>query len=214
MVIVIGMFSEERNKFMKRFTDKKYGEYSVHWIMQSGIDVKCPNCNNRGIVTRQDGIYKFICTGCNKSMKTERFHYEYDVENHCENCGRYYRVDIKKEAEQNYPALWVKCSYCGHRMPGKVQKKKRGYDWHWEQVKDGYESIFGLELWFLASYDGKTIWVLNREHLAYLIEYLSAELREDPVTGRRTQADELPTFMKIGKNRDKIVKLLKQMQEK
>ena len=71
MVIVIGMFSEERNKFMKRFTDKKYGEYSVHWIMQTGIDVKCPNCNKRGIVTRQDGIYQFVCTCCNKSMKLE-----------------------------------------------------------------------------------------------------------------------------------------------
>ena len=67
---------------MKRFTDKKYGEYSVHWIMQTGIDVKCPNCNKRGIVTRQDGIYQFVCTCCNKSMKTERFHHEYDVENY------------------------------------------------------------------------------------------------------------------------------------
>ena len=55
---------------------------------------------------------------------------------------------------------------------------------------------------------------LNREHLDYLIEYLCADLREDPVLGRRTQADELPTFMKLGKNRDKLVKLLKQMLEK
>lgn len=99
-------------------------------------------------------------------------------------------------------------------MPGKVQKKKKGYCGYYEQVKEGYESIFGLELWFLSSFDNKSIWALNREHLDYLIEYLGAELREDPVLGRRTQADELPTFMKLGKNRDKIVKVLKQMQEK
>ena len=149
-------------------------------------------------------------------MKTERFQYRYDVENHCENCGRYYRVDVTQEEEtkRNYPTLCVKCSYCGHRMRGKVQKKKKEYSWYYGQVKEGYESIFGLELWFLTSFDNKPIWALNREHLAYLIEYLSAELREDLVTGRRTQADELPTFMKLGKNRDKIVKLLKQMQEK
>lgn len=30
--------------------------------------------------------------------------------------------------------------------------------------------------------------------------------------GMRTQADQLPTFMKLGKDRDKLVKLLKQMQ--
>lgn len=201
---------------MKRFTDEEYGKYSVYTVMQTGIDVKCPNCGKRGIVSKQEGSYQFVCTGCNKSMKTERFQYRYDVENHCENCGRYYRVDVTKEEEtkRNYPTLWVNCSYCGHRMPGKVQKKKKGYCGYYGQVKEGYESIFGLELWFLTSFDNKPIWALNREHLAYLIEYLSAELREDPVTGRRTQADELPTFMKLGKNRDKIVKLLKQMQEK
>ncbi|MBQ4531253.1 MAG: hypothetical protein IJA36_11725 [Lachnospiraceae bacterium] len=199
---------------MKRFTDEEYGKYSVHMVMQTGIDVKCPNCNKRGIVTRQKGIYQFVCTSCNKSMKTEHLHYEYDVQNQCKNCGRYYRVNIKEEAEKNYPALWVECSYCGHRMPGKVQKKKKGYCGYYEQVQKGYESIFGLELWFLASFDGKPVWALNREHLAYLIEYVSAELREDPILGRRTQADELPTFMKLGKNRDKLVKLLKQMQEK
>ncbi len=199
---------------MKRVTDEKYGKYSVHTVIQTGIDVKCPNCSKRGIVTEQEEIYQLVCTSCNKSMKTEHLHYEYVVQNQCENCGRYYRVDIKEEAEKNYPALWVKCSYCGHRMSGKVQKRKKGYCGYYEQVQKGYESIFGLELWFLSSFDNKPVWALNREHLAYLVEYLSAELREDPILGRRTQADELPTFMKLGKNSDKIVKLLKQMQEK
>ncbi len=111
---------------MKRVTDEKYGKYSVHTVIQTGIDVKCPNCSKRGIVTEQEEIYQLVCTSCNKSMKTEHLHYEYVVQNQCENCGRYYRVDIKEEAEKNYPALWVKCSYCGHRMSGKVQKRKKG----------------------------------------------------------------------------------------
>ena len=91
---------------MKRFTDVEYGKYSVYAVMENGIDVKCPNCSKRGIVKRQDWIYQFVCTSCNKSMKTESIKYEYDVQNHCENCGRYYRVDIKKESEKNYPSLW------------------------------------------------------------------------------------------------------------
>ncbi len=202
---------------MKRITDEKYGKYSVCTVIQTGIDVKCPNCGKRGIVSEHEGIYRFVCTNCNKSMKTEQFRYRYDVQNQCENCGRYYRVDVTEEAKKNYPALRVVCSYCGHRMQGKVQKTKKGYYGCYEQVRNGYESIFGLELWFLSSFDGKLVWALNREHLAYLIEYLSAELREDPNpmgAGMRTQADQLPTFMKLGKNRDKIVKLLKQMQLK
>lgn len=62
---------------------------------------------------------------------------------------------------------------------------------------------------------GKPVWALNREHLAYLIGYLSAGLREKPPgRAKMTQADHLPTFMKTAKNRERIVKLLRQMQEK
>ena len=54
----------------------------------------------------------------------------------------------------------------------------------------------------------------NREHLAYLIDYLSADLREKPLgRAKKTQADHLPAFMKTAKNRERIVKLLKKLQE-
>ena len=50
---------------------------------------------------------------------------------------------------------------------------------------------------------------------SYLIGYLSAGLREKPPgRAKMTQADHLPTFMKTAKNRERIVKLLRQMQEK
>lgn len=150
---------------MKRVTDEMYGKYSVYAVIQTGIDVKCPNCSKRGIVSKQEGIYKFVCTACNKSIKTERLQYRYDVQNKCENCGRYYRVDIAEEAQKNYQALHVACSYCGHIMQGKVQKTKKEYYGCYEQVRNGCESIFGLELWFLSSFDGKPVWALNREHL-------------------------------------------------
>ena len=67
---------------------------------------------------------------------------------------------------------------------------------------------------FLTSFQGKPVWVLNREYLAYLIGYLSADLREKPSgSQKKTQADHLPTFMKTAKNRGRIVKLLKKLQE-
>ena len=67
----------------------------------------------------------------------------------------------------------------------------------------------------MTFFQGKPVWALNREHLAYLIDYLSADLREKPLgRAKKTQADHLPTFMKTAKNRERIVKLLRQMQEK
>lgn len=67
----------------------------------------------------------------------------------------------------------------------------------------------------MTSFQGKPVWALNREHLAYLIDYLSADLREKPSGNqKKTQADHLPTFMKTTKNRERIVRLLKKLQEK
>jgi len=54
-----------------------------------------------------------------------------------------------------------------------------------------------------------------KHDFAYLIDYLSVDLREKPSgSQKKTQADHLPTFMKTAKNRERIVKLLKKLQEK
>ena len=98
-------------------------------------------------------------------------------------------------------------------MSGEVHKTAEAFSYIGE-IRDGREPYFGLELWFLTSFQGKPVWALNREHLAYLIGYLSAGLREKPPgRAKMTQADHLPTFMKTAKNRERIVKLLRQMQE-
>ena len=108
----------------------------------------------------------------------------------------------------------VACPYCGAIMSGKVQRTAQKYSFYGAKIRDGKEPWFGLELWFLTSFQGKPVWALNREHLAYLIDYLSAGLREKPPRiVKKTQADHLPTFMKTAKNRERIVKLLQKLQE-
>ena len=98
-------------------------------------------------------------------------------------------------------------------MSGEVHKTAEAFSYIGE-IRDGREPYFRLELWFLTSFQGKSVWALNREHLAYLIGYLSADLREKPPgRAKMTQADHLPTFMKTAKNRERIVKLLKKLQE-
>ena len=79
-------------------------------------------------------------------------------------------------------------------MSGEVHKTAEAFSYIGE-IRDGREPYFGLELWFLTSFQGKPVWALNREHLAYLIDYLSADLREKPSgSQKKTQADHLPTF--------------------
>ena len=64
-------------------------------------------------------------------------------------------------------------------MPGAVHKTAQ-VSFCTAEIQDGREPWFGLELWFLTFFRGKPVWALNREHLIYLIDYLSADLREKP----------------------------------
>ncbi|MCI9561910.1 MAG: hypothetical protein HFK03_05440 [Clostridia bacterium] len=71
-------------------------------------------------------------------------------------------------------------------------------------------------MYFQTSYRGKTVWALNREHLQYLIDYLSADIRAfqpEDCNSMRSQSDTLPAFMKSAKNREGIVKLLTKLRD-
>jgi len=100
-------------------------------------------------------------------------------------------------------------------MPGKVLKTAEAFHCC-SEIENGYEPFFGLELWFLSTFQGKPVWALNRKHLAYLIDFLSAGFREKSAgyLPMKTQAEHLPTFMKTAKNRERIIRLLKDMQNK
>lgn len=199
---------------MKRFADKPYFTYNAFEAFASGIQVKCPKCQGIGIVTADDDFAHFRCTSCGYLADKDRTVYRYDVHNQCTNCGRYYRVDIEDEAKRQFPVLQVECPYCGEKAQGKVHRTAMPYNYIGE-ISQGREPFFNLELWFLTAFQGKPVWAVNGEHLAYLIEYLEADLREHPAEtpGLRTQADHLPTFMKTAKNRERIVRLLKKLQE-
>ena len=82
------------------------------------------------------------------------------------------------------------------QMLGAVHKTAQA-SFYTAEIQDGREPWFGLELWFLTFFRGEPVWALNREHLIYLIDYLSADLREKPFSiPGKTQADHLPSFMK------------------
>lgn len=199
---------------MERFIDKPYFTYAVYTALTSGLNVRCPKCHGFGIVTADEDTAFFRCTGCGHTEEKDRTIYRYDVHNQCKCCGRYYRVDIQDPEKQHFPVLHVACPYCGAAMAGKVHKTAQSYRYS-SEIKNGCEPFFGLELWYLSAFQNKPVWALNREHLAYLIAYLNADLREKPSAYRtmKTQADHLPTFMKTAKNRERIVKILKNMQK-
>ncbi|MCI8718774.1 MAG: hypothetical protein K2N61_01085 [Lachnospiraceae bacterium] len=200
---------------MKRMIDKHAYTYSVYAVSKSGIYVKCPKCGNLAIITADDNTACCKCTKCGFSKQKKHVMYHYDVHNQCKGCGRYYRVDITEEKQQHVHVLRVACPFCGYAMSGEVRKTAKMIYYRGE-IRNACEPFFGCELWFLTYFCEKPVWALNRAHLAYLIDYLSADLREKPADSKMmmTQADFLPAFMKTAKHRNKIVKLLTNMQNK
>ena len=200
-----------------RVVDEPYGAYNVYSVLKTGLCVACPRCGGMGLVTSGEGQYRFQCTRCGHARTKRLGGYRFRVQNLCLSCGRYYNAPVHDPRQQAFPVLRVPCPYCGFVMPGRVEKTGQvvwcGGD---GVLRRGQDPIFGFDLWFLTSFDGKPVWALNREHLAYLIGYLSARLREKPPDnpGLRTQADMLPAFMKTAKNRERLVRRLTELQKK
>lgn len=90
----------------------------------------------------------------------------------------------------------------------------------YQEIRNAEDLYFQYPLYFQTSFRGKIIWALNREHLEYLIDYLSADLRivlsgsQDIYKTMHTQSEVLPSFMKLAKNQDAIIKALTTLQTK
>lgn len=197
---------------MNRITDKPYFARSVYTAGRSeDISVKCPRCRGMGTVTAdpEKGFARFHCMACGTARKKDLKVYRCYVENQCRQCGRFYKVAVEKK-QQHFPVLRVACPHCGFVMQGAVRRIGPGVQ-VLPGIRNARDPCFGYELWFLTYLDGKPVWALNREHLFSLIQYLSAGLREKPPGPGRAQGDWLPSFMKLAKNRRRVVKLLEGM---
>ena len=129
----------------------------------------------------------------------------------CPKCGKAGTVHFDKE----HNTAVFQCNSC-YTKEETVQFR----NYVFEDTRYAEDPYFHYPLYFQASFRGKTIWALNREHLQYLIDYLSADLRtvqsdfHKKYKTMRSQSDMLPTFMKTAKNRDGIIKMLTKLQAK
>ena len=201
----------------KRYSDLPYSAFSP-W---SEIAVTCPGCGGAGTVRleRERGTAVFRCPACGLKRETAPGDRFAQVTGQCAATGRRFRVFVPREKLRG-PKQRVKCPFCGEWVAGEAAAPKKTGSLVLEEVRRAEDPYFHYPLYFQGDFRGKRVWALNRQHLDYLIEYLSAELRAVPADyyrrygTMRTQADHLPAFMKAAKNRKSLVKLLRKLQEK
>lgn len=195
-----------------RYIDKGYFTFTANSACDQGIEVKCPHCSKIAVVTMADGIASCSCSSCNFRQHKDLRPAIYAIKLNCRECKRYFRCEIDDPEQQHFKVLNVNCPHCGALNQGQVHKSIEPYGYIYKFLEDGSEPYFGYPLWYQTSYQGKLIWAINRSHLIYLIDYLTADLRQKPWTyTMRTQSDHLPTFIKTAKNRERIITLLKRL---
>lgn len=75
---------------------------------------------------------------------------------------------------------------------------------------------FRLPLWLQADCKGHTLWFYNAEHMEFVEDYVAAKLRERKPHEHyrnKTMSSRLPTWIKLAKNRDAVLKSIVELKK-
>lgn len=181
------------------------------------IWVRCPDCNDIGLVTTELGRYnipqpsgyktQFHCTNCDLKITDNTDWYGYcqgTIYQACGFCGsRIYFTS--KPTKELYRTTNIECDIC---------KKEKEYEikWYRFQQEKPTDPFFGFELWLQATVKSNILWLYNLEHLNYLREYVGAKLREDDGRHKYSMITNLAQWITSAKNRDIIIKKLNKLE--
>ena len=190
---------------------KRYKEHRIKW--DEGIAVICPECGEKAqalpswhsLNNKQKEPLAFLCPHCGlrKTYKELQLHKAY-IKFNCPECGN--QIEAKRPySRRTDEKIRVECNYCHHTftMKPRIEDKQ----WKFTYRNDGLkrDEDTGLPYYYQERVRGNLFWAYNRSHIALMQDYLSSDLRER--VGMSTVA-RLPTFIKIKKNKELILKIL------
>lgn len=182
--------------------------------------VECPHCKKRAVVFAEQGEYtvpystrftaKFSCNNCYKPLDEKLWYGPIIISPanaNCGNCGS--RRTFSKTVNKYQDRIEVKCTNCEQRKKYKIH-----YSLTYADSKQATDPYFGLQLWLQIPFGNYILWAYNFEHLEYLKNYVGAKLREAARGGKYSLIWKLPNFIKVAKNRDKILKAISRLEIK
>jgi hypothetical protein len=124
----------------------------------------------------------------------------------CSRCGRglHWRGTRRSQATGYAPVHTIRCEGCG--APNR-RALTRGPGTGAE-VRDDY---FGLSLWLQTECGGHVLWAKNEGHLLFLERYVAADLRERTPNMNGSLPSRLPTWIKLAKHRDEVLRCLQRL---
>ncbi|MEM7416474.1 MAG: TFIIB-type zinc ribbon-containing protein [Gemmatimonadota bacterium] len=132
-------------------------------------------------------------------------HFTHRVLVRCPRCEDRAVVQLDEDAEPR-----LTCTHCGfnRRGDGSSRTLHRG----------ALDPHFDLPLWLQAPCCGEVLWAYNGEHRAFLERFVSASIRErspraETADRNRLLASRLPRWITSKKNRDEVLRTLRELEE-
>jgi predicted Zn-ribbon and HTH transcriptional regulator len=179
------------------------------------ILVQCPHCNKKAYVLTEQGDKswdtksKFRCYNCYKPIDEKSWYGPiviYPLNAKCGHCGA--SLKCERVVKKYQSKMKVKCPACEHE-----QFYETRYKVTYANNNQATDPYFGLQLWLQLPIDDNILWAYNFEHLNYLKTYVSAKLREATSGSKYSLAWRLPNFIKLAKNREKILKAIERLEK-
>ena len=183
----------------ERFKDQNWllGHFSKK------ILVHCPNCREKAEI-KKNGWGKpaeLFCSHCGLYKKEDRTYYNLHLNIHCPDCGN--AIDLQqKGVSVKRETIKVSCSNCD--FVGDFKPKYIEY----------HSNYIDAELWLKKDFKGELFFAYNYEHLDYLKQYIQAKIRERKDGTYTTMVEKLPQFIKSAKNREDLLRIIHQLEEK
>jgi hypothetical protein len=143
------------------------------------------------------------CPNCSKLaiVKTSNFSYLNRCENKikviCTNCGFNKRLSEKPESI----------------LSASQNKVLTG---RYIIIGGTVDPFFHLPLWYRINFENNELWAYNKEHIEFLKNHIEAKLRErnGQELANKSLGSRLPKWMNSKKNREPLLKLLSELQNK
>jgi predicted RNA-binding Zn-ribbon protein involved in translation (DUF1610 family) len=131
---------------------------------------------------------------------------------HCPSCDGRATVMHREDGTR------LACPECGHTKTTTRPRDKPSWLRYRDVTLEAYDADlppFGARLWLETECcGGNRLWAMNESHLHYLAAYISETQREREFPsppGDRQLAYKLPTWMKLAKNRDEVLRSIERL---
>lgn len=186
-------------------------------------EVECPKCTKLAFVRFSphypkspyhvkvgEGSY-LSCEHCaylKRWRKQSRVSYTLSLKIFCPECGHYHQYQQHK-APKKFTRIMFSCQKCGVKRPYRPTVAENSLTTSHRGIQR--DPFFSAPLWLQARINKNIIWAYNREHLSWIKAYIKADLREKDRQYLMTKEARLPTFLKLAKNRQPLLKLIDKM---